>query len=171
MKILILLITFVAVPFTSINATPPIYSSYLAVQEDLVSADIKGPHRYIAHNKIGLINGSVRQAYKAQYQGCVIRFHSTEDAVLRRGEELRILSQNIRRDHRENCLEWDTDMGGDDICLEYGKPIPTGMLVMELQSKLTGRSMSLTCAADTHNATAFFILKDRSLGRIILPEL
>ena len=170
MKTLAVLVALAIAPHLPTHAAP-VLESLIVAQKDLTSLDIEGPHRNIANNKIGFINGRISQAYKAQYLGCVLSFHTRENATLRKGEELRILSHQVLRSSRDNCLEWDTDMGGDDICLEYGKPIPMGQLRMELRSKLNLKTMTLTCSAETHDADLLSDIYRHSLGRVLTPEL
>jgi hypothetical protein len=131
------------------------------------SADIVGPHRGIAQHVIGLKEGNVVPAYKAD---CTLSFRQGQLAQLSRKEELLLASPLVASEvQRDNCLTWGTSSGGDDVCEEFGAPSIDQVLTGELERIGSGEKVLVFCRAyDQKDSQAAFDLWDTSIRGLLL---
>ncbi len=97
----------------------------LTVNQDLASADLKGPHSTIAKNVIGLHEGKVLPEYQVTGKGCTLKLAFGRVARLAKGEKLTMVSETVTMGYKENCTKYQQTPGGDGYCIGYGKPIPS----------------------------------------------
>lgn len=104
----------------------------LTVNQDLVSADVKGPHSTIAKHIIGFQDGKVLPDAQVAGKGCSLKLGFGRIARLTKGEKLTMISETATLGYRENCTVYQQTPTGESYCIGYGQPIASMYLTAKL---------------------------------------